>query len=420
MRTLRYALLLLISCFASFLASALEIDAYDWIDVDIIRDDNGAVRSERVNWLSSDALGEVHQYELEDTAIFGTVATRILVTHSYNAAGGVDVSAQLTLANGAVKTGPPTNFADPTGLDVFVDITNSSWDMAGKGVGPIRPGLQPPVNPPGGGLEPREWIEVFIAWNGAPGEAAGGVWAGRLLPAAGLHNYAGTGVTGASLVPLPNNLSDVISATVVWQNENSILAFCSLTVGGPQSDTDWTKVGNNLTQYTGALDYREPTSNNPHDITTFIITELGPIIGQGGGGGVIGDPPPGPGGPGGGDGDPPLPGPEIEEPEAGEPPEIPDTGIECVDDFVEDLADIPVLDALLEVTTGIGSQDASITIPLTIPGQNSSSFTLSSDPAALPFASAQMASIRTGLRIVFQVWFAWIGLNAMFQALVRW
>lgn len=270
-----------------------------------------------------------------------------------------------------------------------------------------------------GAAEAREWVDVRVTWHDIPENIyPGGTEVFRLDndPAGGgTHTYFNNFPGGASRPELGIIVRVDTGGTFI--NGNLVGSAAGWEID------NWTKLGAGLGTYTGPLtDNSGPGQVNTY--TSFIIVGLGPTIAGPGDDGIDdpdgdgepgGDPPPG-----GDPGDDPEPGPDGEPGEATEPPELPLTGIECIDDLLEDLKEIPIIDAFMALTVGIGSEDASITFPLPIPGEGTSQIVLSSDPAELPIASSQMAGIRSGLRIMFSVWFSWIGVNAMFQALIRW
>lgn len=267
--------------------------------------------------------------------------------------------------------------------------------------------------------EDREWIDVRISWTGgvAPGGTIDpGTVTYRLVPQ-GNKKYKFTGPVSA----MQMNGQDYaqLRATVQFMGDDSIEADVINFTG--RLDMDWGKAAGSG-DYTGPLD--ADGGPNEASVYEFVIIGQGPTVGG------PGDDPIEPGdddggGDGGGDGPGGDPPDEEDIPGDGD---VPISGIECLDDFLEELENIPAVKAFMELHESIAGESKEFEIKIKMPkgvdGEGVSTeeetLTVSTTPDVTTEYGAKLDAIRLVVRAFILIGFGWALIKGILDALIRW
>lgn len=268
--------------------------------------------------------------------------------------------------------------------------------------------------------EPREWIRVRISWNGGTAGQAG-TWTGNLLPTI-TRQYNFVAQPAPFMIANDGQPSEQFAPVLVYEVDDAV-------ANNPQiADVQGSSAGSSSTgpgfgDYVGPLPLHAMAGTNDWFVYEFVILELGPTIGGPGNDGIGPDEGFDPDNPDGNNGD----GDGGEDPPSEEePPNEADTTFDCVEEFFVDFLAVEAVAAFLALTDFTGDAIASTYIVLDIPGGNTHSVNLSSDPLAGSIADAApglanaIETMRLVIRSTLIVMFSWITLRSTLGVLINW
>lgn len=388
------------------------IPSYEWVDVEYKSGEN-IVGTSRAIYLSSNEDETEHTYRLTAPGggLMGSASITeltVLVREQPNLEFVISVIAtgNLRVCNPLAVAQPNTA---PTPWTARIGSTTRFHRVTAWG-----PERQDNDQNEDGIHEPREWIKVRVSWSSDGTYTAGSetFQMNHLATNGNTHQYQPhtLNITGQDA----NNYQARVN---LFFTTDGVILGDTGGIATPGTD-QWGKPAGHG-DFIGPLDI---TDNDPAGVLfyEYVIVEMGPTIGGGGGDGI---------GPDGGhepdpeDQDPDPPNPD--DPEE-EPPNEADKTIDCIEEFFLDFANTPSVQAFTQLTEFEGEEAATITLQIPWPGGSTEFFYLSTDTnlnenSSLPAGvMTGVEALRMALRTVLIVLFGWITLKAFTGVLVRW